>query len=333
MKKTLTLLLLFLFVVAGAVYLTTQKDTKTTVLTEERNFAVDNIDEVHKIFLADRDGNQVTLKRKNDDWQLNERYRANPNAVQNLLNTLEKVKIKYVPPRAALQNIVRDIATNNIKVEVYNADNQKIKAYYVGGVTNDELGTHMIMEDAEEPFVTYIPGFEGALRVRYATKELAWRDKAIFREKINQIESVSVEYPKQKNKSFSIQKENGQFTVKPFYDTTPTFDKVAPRGKIEQYLTNYERLIAENFANTVEKRDSFEQLLPFSIVRLQRTGEAQKVVKFHPIIKQNDTGSIMVDDAGKAIIEKYYAERGEDFLLVQQLVFGKIFWGYESFFE
>jgi len=185
MKKTLTLLILFLVIGGFTYYLTTKKDTKTTLLTEARNFAVEDIDQVYKIFIANRNGKNITLERQKEYWQLNGKHRANPNAVSTLLNTIQKLKIKYTPPRTAIKNIINDIATNNIKVEIYNQAGEKIRGYYVGGVTNDELGTHMIKEETEEPFVTYVPGFEGSLRVRYMTEEIDWRDKAIFQERLS----------------------------------------------------------------------------------------------------------------------------------------------------
>ena len=192
MKKTLILLILFLAIGGATFFLTTKKDTKTTILTEERNFAVADIESVYKIFIADRNGKNITLERKIGYWQLNKKYKANSNSVSNLLNTIQRIKIKYTPPKTAIKNIINSIATNNIKIEIYNKSGEKLKSYYIGGVTNDELGTYMIKEEAESPFVTYVPGFEGSLRVRYMTEEIDWRDKAIFRERLSDIQSVSI---------------------------------------------------------------------------------------------------------------------------------------------
>jgi len=333
MKKTLILLLLFLVIGGFTYYLTTKKDTKTTILTAARNFAVADIDQVHKIFIADRNGKNITLERQKNYWQLNGKHRANPNAVNTLLNTIQKLKIKYTPPRTAIKNIINDIATNNIKVEIYNQSGEKIKGYYVGGVTNDELGTHMIKEDAEEPFVTYIPGFEGSLRVRYMTEAINWRDKAIFQERLSAIQSVSIAYPKQKNKSFKLERVGKNFELMPFYENTPKINRPVLQGQIEKYLIGYERLVAENFANHYEERDSIEKALPFSIIHFKTDNEEEKIVKLHPIFKKSKTGQILLNDQGTAIVEKYFADvNGEDFMLIQQLVFGKILWGYENFY-
>ena len=92
MKKTLTLLILFLVIGGFTFYLASKKDTKTTILTEARNFAVADINQVHKVFIADRNGKSITLDQKKDHWQLNGKYRANPSSVSNLLNTIQKLK-------------------------------------------------------------------------------------------------------------------------------------------------------------------------------------------------------------------------------------------------
>lgn len=334
MKRTFFLLLLLISIFGIIFFLSRESDKKTTIADAPRDFAVENVKEIYKIFIADRNGNSVTLAKKENYWQLNERWRANPNSVANLLQTIQKVKIKYIPPRTAVPNIIKDIATNNIKVEIYDKANQLMKAYYVGGVTNDELGTHMIMADAEEPFVTYMPGFEGALRVRYMVDEMDWRDKTIFQESINNIRAVSIEYPKQRNLSFHLSKEAGQYNVLPFYNTTPRMNHPVSRGLIEKYLTGFERQVAEGFENQNSKRDSIVQLLPFSIINLERTDGSKREVKLYPIIEKTKSGQVMLNDEGSPLIEKYFAEvDGVDFMLVQQLVFGKLLWSYGSFFE
>jgi len=120
----------------------------------------------------------------------------------------------------------------------------------------------------------------------------------------------------------------------PFYENTPNFNKPVAKGQIEKYLIGYERLVAENFANHYEERDSVVQVLPFSIIRLKTVNAEEKIVKLHPIIKKSKDGKIVLNDEGKAFVEKYFADvNGEDFMLIQQLVFGKILWGYENFYQ
>jgi hypothetical protein len=335
MKKTFFLLGFFLLIGGFTFYLLNKEDKKTTILSEHRDFAVPDINQVYKIFIADRNGKAITLDRKSNYWQLNNKWRANPNAMANLLTTIEKVRIKYVPPQAAVKNIINDIATHNIKVEIYSQNNEKLKGYYVGGVTNDELGTHMIMEESEEPFVTYIPGFEGGLRARYLLDEISWRDKTIFAEKMEEIQSLSIAYPKQKSLSFKIDYSNeaDTYTVLPYYENSIKYQQEAPRGLVEKYLIGYERLVAESFESDNQYRDSISQLLPFSIINLKNKDGQEKTVKLFPILKKEKNGKTVLTEEGKPLVERYFAEvNGEEFMLVQQLVFGKILWTYQGFF-
>ena len=332
MNNTLRLLLLFLLLAGGTFWYTQKHNNKTTVAKTDRDFAIPNIASVHKIFIADRNGQTATLDKKTDYWQYNGKWKANPNAIQNLLNTIQKVQLKYIPPNAAVEHIVKDIATNNIKIELYDQAGKNLKTYYVGGVTNDELGTYMIMEGSNNPYVTYIPGLEGSLRIRYLLKEKQWRDKTIFEEQLEDIQSVSIEYPKQKSNSFKLVRTENDFELTPLFETTANRGK-PKKGQVEKFLRGFDWLVAEAFENEHPRRDSIQKQLPFCILNLERTNGQQTSLRLHPIIKKDDLGLPMQREDGKLLIERYYANvNNEELMLIQELVFGKVFWGYGHFF-
>jgi len=335
MKKTSLLIFLFILIGSIAVCLITQKPKKTTVSTKNRDFAVENIALVNKIILEDDLENIVTLRKRTEgNWYVNGRWKANANSVSHLLTAIQKIKIKYIPPEAAQKNIIKDIITNPVNVKIYAQDEQLLKAYQVGGVTNDELGTHMMMEGSSEPFVVYIPGFEGGLRVRYHTDEEDWRDKTIFSLQVGDIRLISIDYPKQKNRSFQLERRGNDYVVEPLYNTTPRLPVSVSKGMVKRYLYGFERLIAEGFENNNENRASLNQQLPFALIRLVNKSGEEKVVKLYPIFKRSEVGEIVLNETGTPLVEKYFADvNGEDLMLIQQLVFGKILWSYESFFQ
>jgi len=191
MKNTLILLVLFLALAGGAFYYLNGNDSKNTVSESDRNFAVKDIETVHKIFLADRSGKTITLvKKAKKEWEVNGKFRASQNVVENLLTTIKRLRMQSIPPQAARKNIISDIAVHGIKVELYNKADNKLKSYYVGGMTNEEKGTYMIMDGANLPYIMEIPGFEGGLRVRFwKPDEDYWKDLAVFREDIDKIKS------------------------------------------------------------------------------------------------------------------------------------------------
>ena len=151
MQRYKTAILLAVVVVLGGItwWYLRQGDAKSTLLGADRQFAVKNTDEIYKIFIVDRQENKTTLERKDGYWLYNGRWRTRPTAIKNLLEAVRNVEMMYKPPRSAVTNMVKSLAAEGIKVELYDRNNKLIKAYYVGGATANETGTYMIMDGAE----------------------------------------------------------------------------------------------------------------------------------------------------------------------------------------
>lgn len=333
MKRTLWMLVAFLVLGAGVLwYLYGQGDKKTTLAGLDRQFAVKDTAAIYKIFIADRKNSRTTLERKGNHWIYNEKYKAKPRAMETLLRTIYRVEMKYKPPVNAEKNMIRSLATEGIKVELYDSKNQLIKSYYIGGSTADERGTYMMLEGAEQPYVTYIPSWEGNLRFSFSLKDDEWRDKSIFSIAPEEIIYVGVEYHKQREKSFKINKEGTTYQVKPYHSITPQIKRDLRPGAVEGYLVGYENLQSEAFENQSPQRDSISSLLPFCTITVRQGDGTERVAKFHPIFKyeydETTEKYIQLPEA-----ERYYADCEGDFMLVQHLVIKKILWAYESFFE
>jgi len=339
MKRTVIFLVLFLLLGGlAAWYLSSdQAAEKATVVGWDRDFAVEDIEEVHRIFIARRDGAKTRLEREGDHWVYNGKYKANPAVMRPLLDAIEKVRMRYKPANAAVENMVNHLATKGIKVELYNKAGENLKTYYLGGSTQDGLGTYMIMEGAEQPYVVELPAWEGNISVRFSHVGDEWRDKSIFDEELEDIQSLSVEYPKQKNQSFRIEARGSSYELSPFYEITPEITRPQAEGSIENYLSGFERVIAEGFRNDYSKKDSVRQLIPFSIITLaNKSGDSTQARFFtveepDKIFQDPSTGEYV---RSKPKFERFYVDlNGEDFLQTQQLPIQQIFWGYPSFFE
>ncbi|MBK6933248.1 MAG: DUF4340 domain-containing protein [Saprospirales bacterium] len=294
------------------------------------NFAVKNPEAITKIFLADRTGRTVTLERQAGNWQYNGRFKARATAVQTLLETIKNVSVLYIPPKAAEPAMIKSLAAEGIKVEVYGENGRLLRSYYVGGVTNDERGTFMIMEGAEQPYAVHVPSFIGQLRVRYMMGDDNWRDRTVFAEKPEEIQSISVEYPQQKSASFRLEKvDKAAYTIKPFFSTTPVSRLPQRKGIAEAYLLRFENLGAEGFETSNPARDSVTALVPFAIVTLVKTDSTTKQVRFWPVSVEQRAAN------GETFVIRYFTDvnNGESFLLTQDHVFGPIFRGYPYFFS
>lgn len=329
MKRTLLLVALFLVLGGGAWYALQQRNPTSSHISWDMDFAVRNTDEIGKIFIADRKNNTATLERKGDRWIYNGQFPARPTAVQTLLETLNKLNVQYIPPDVAKNAMVKELAADGIKVELYDRDQKPMKTYYVGGVTADEKGTVMIMEGSEQPYVVHIPSFVGQIRVRYLLGDDNWRDRNIFEEKPEKIQEITVEYPQRKSESFILEKKDeAAYAVRPFFSTTPVSQLPQRKGVAEAYLLQFEQLGAEAFETDNPFRDSVSALVPFVIINLKRTDGSAKQVRFWPTRLDFERTS------GVPFVHRYFAEIDKrDFMLTQDRVFAPIFRGYSFFFD
>jgi uncharacterized protein DUF4340 len=335
MKKT-TILLFALFIILGgsaAWYFSKNAGKpKATYSSSNMDFKI-NPDLAYKIFLADREGHKTTLIRKNNEWLLEGKEKIRQNAVDYLMQAIGGIEVKYRPSKASYPKVTKDLATFGIEVEIYGENDELLRNYYVGGVDEKGEGNYMIMADSDEPYATHLTTFVGGLRTRFAMTGDEWRDRSVFAENPEDITSVSIEYPRQKNKSFKLIKEGSNYIVEPFFKTTPIIDKKVTTGKPEQFLQEFKSKIAENFQNEYTLKDFAKTITPFAIVTLTKTDGTEKSVKFIPYQKTSKQGELIKQDPDAPVFRFHADCSWGDFMVVQQGVFGKVFWGYESFYK
>ena len=329
-KNLLPLLALFLLLGAASTwYWLQEKKSSSSPLAEERRFAVE-ASRIGKIALVRRDGETIRLERKGSDWQYNGRWKARPTAIANLLDAVTRITIAYKPAQAAVPNMVKNLATEGIKVELYSPSGTLLMVYYVGGSTPDERGTFVIREGYDQPYVAELPGWEGNLRFRYNLRGEDWRDRSVFAEDPDAIQWVSIEYPRQRNQSFRLEKKQGGFEVTPFYPHVPKSPLPLRLGAAEAFLVGFEQLGAEAFENDYPYQDSIRQMLPFAEIALGYAQGGGKKVRFYPIENPADPSGMPANGE----TERFFAATDEgDFMLVQNRVFRKVFWGYSFFFR
>ncbi len=325
------LILLFVFGSATAWYLATGGSDKSSD-SWERAFGTPDIGKVHKIFIADRLGHETTLERSGKGWLYQGKYPANPHVMKELLNTIQHLDIYYLPAHAAVPTMVNDLATRGIKVELYDKAGKNIKTYYLGSPTADGVGTYAIMANSEKPYVVYNPSIRGSVVGLFMLRGDDWRDKTVFKEKPEKIDYVSIEYPRQQNQSFILEKKDeGQYEIQPFYKFTPRIEKTPNRSVVEHYLQGFRQIGAESYENALkkEKRDSILSSLPFAIITVRNEEGKETRLRLFPI----ETKVTPQPDGTTAVVERYHVDRnGEDLLLMQHNLLKKILWGYPSFF-
>ncbi len=335
MKKTNLILLALLAIVGsiGAWYLLSKEDTNLEGY--DFHFAVKDTADIGKIFIADRTGKTVTLTRENNvKWLVGNKYEVQPDMIKTLLETINQVELKFRLPRNAVSSVVKDIATEGIKVEIYSKNGSALRSFYVGGSTSDDRGTFMMMENSNEPYVMHIPGFQGMLRPRFQMEEQDWRDRFVFKLQPQDIKVVSIEYPNQQAKSFTLTREgSNQYKVEPFYSIIPPINRPIVTGMVDAFLQGFEKLGIEGFEGGNPKADSLKNAPVFAKITVVDNKGFSKTLTLHPFIARNEQGEATRAVDGNIHIEHYFVDTSDgELMAVQHYVFEKIFWAYEAFF-
>ena len=156
------------------------QNRSSSIRSDKKNFAVSDTSKIERIELSNRNLQMVSLQRSDGCWILNDSLFANQSSINLILKTVKEMRVKNPVARSALKNVIERMGIQNTKVDIF-SNNKKIKTIYIGGETADQLGTFMMLEGAKEPYVVYIPGFNGYLSSRFHCRESDWRDKNIFR--------------------------------------------------------------------------------------------------------------------------------------------------------
>ncbi|PIE87972.1 MAG: hypothetical protein CSA04_04295 [Bacteroidetes bacterium] len=321
---------------AGGVLLT---NTSTSLRKRDTAFSIADTSTVTRIFLADKQGRTVTLTKKPGYWDLNGKYEAHEDNVRMLLNTMQKVRVMEPVSNASRNTVIKLLAAGGTKVEIYQMKprislgalqlfprEKCTKTYYVGTHTQDNLGTYMLMEGAEDPYITYIPGFRGFIASRYHAREIDWRKHLIFSTRLPQIQSLSVSFPALPEESYKITAlQDHQYKITELLHQKEITD--FNKEKVIALLTSFERINFEAFIThyTPHEVDSIIHQEPYFILTLTDKAGKETTLRSYrrPALKgqKEFIGEEITYD-----VDKLYAIVNEEkeLLLIQHYVFDKI---------
>lgn len=315
MKRIVTITLLLIAI--GVLIWQQQKNTLEAGSTD---FSTVNMNEIEQIYFADRYGNEVSLNNIGKDWLVNNKYFARTEALETLFSTLEKMKIKHPVSESMHNSVIKTLASEGVKVELYTNQETLLKTFYIGSETADFLGTYMMMENANKAYVMHIPGFNGFLTPRFnidgrKIKSELWRDRQIFQN--TSIDSIQIQYHETPNRNFSL---TSQCNILYGNKQQKTIDSTS----CANYFQLFKKLNCEGFSNDLAKKDSLLGSPPFHTLRVYYSnGNIKKLETYHKKPKrkeyQNEDGTPLKYD-----INRLYAFDGEDLLLIQNYTFNPI---------
>lgn len=339
MKKNKAALIITIVLVAIAVLLIWNNRYLTTIRGDSADFSVWDTASITKVFIADRMNHETLLERTENGWTLNKDYKAHSKKIDQLFYTLYKVRIRMPVSRASHDNIITQMASRSYKVEVYqfvpriNLFNRiklfyhekRTKVFYVGESTQDNNGTFMLREGADQAYIVYIPGFRGYISTRFTADPDDWRDHTIFHESLANIQSVSVEFGDNPMGSFRIDNTgHHQYQLTRLADNQSLpFDTL----KVINFLSSFNDLRFEALINTITPQprlDSIRNAQFLHRITMVNKEGTQISMKTYP--KRQQTVNTIPEEERPMDVDRMYAfiNDDRDFVLVQYYVFDKV---------
>lgn len=330
-KLILPILFVLLLIGTGYFYFTSNNVKQGTMDDMEgakSDFAIKDTASITKIFIADARGISVTLSKSKDNWVVNDKYIARPDNIRLLMKTFSRIDVRYPVPKAAFNNVVRDIATKATKVEIYQGGDKPSKIYYIGTATNDNQGTYMVLETdgvkSTVPFVMFIPGNYGYLTSRFFTEAQQWRDAIVFKYAPEAIKSIEINYSETPEQSFIINNKDGKFSLSDIGSDKP---HNVNTDKLKEYIGRYQKVYYEmvDIESKQTRVDSIIASQPFITMEVKdMIGGSNKIVLYHmPNFRKTEdsnSGEIFVYD-----VDRMYGHLNNDvFTYVQFATFDKI---------
>ncbi len=315
-------------------YLNRYQELNKAGLTADRDFAIKDVSEIHRVLLKNPVGDSICLDRQANHWIVNGTYKAFPNSVMNLLDALSSIRMQSIPSKGYYKNIMDGFRGMGIKVKIFDRNGELLKSYIVGGTTQQEYGTYFLMDGFKQPYIMEIPHFIGNVRERYDLNLTDWRDRTLIDIPSAEIEEVRVDYPYHMNNSFRILKDENQIK---FFDVQESTQSIPVKNRklLTNYLESMSQLGAEGIQNQNPNRKKISEMTPFCQITVRHSGESIPLVcKFYPI-KDDSTGSRVNLDAdflAEGNFFRFYVDRSDgDFLVVQYQVMKPLLWSKYDF--
>ena len=345
-KKNTVLIVIIAVLVIIATILIGNNRYLSTLRGEAADFTVYDTASVTKLFFADKSGNKVLLQRTPEGWSVNNEFKANQSLVNDMLYTLNRMRIKMPVSIKKSDNIVTQMSSTNTKVEVFQMlprinlfnkiklfyHEKRSKVFYIGGVTQDNNGTYILKEGGDKVYVVHLHGFRGFISSRFTANPTDWREHIIFNENMGDIASLKLELNDDPDNGFIIN-ENGryQFSMNRLNGQPVEFDTL----RVLNLMSSFKDVRFESFLYDVDasRRDSIINS-PFQerLTLTTKDGKSKSVTTYRMRINA-DLFEYSEEDLNNPDFDKMinspdhqYALLSEnnEFVLIQKFVFGKL---------
>ena len=332
MNKSLLWLVALLVILLGLFWFLQSKETVAKAAAyPDREFSVKDETSISRIFIADLHGRTMNLtKQKGGEWLINDSVKASVTIMDQVLNTLAKIRIDHIPPESMNEMILESMKLDGIKVEVYNTENQKIRSLIIGAGTQDDRASFMMVEGQSQPYAMKVPGLTGTLRPLFDLRSVEdWRSRDWMAIQPEEILSIEVNYPRQTGSGFSISKSGDTLKLSAESDLVEISNEAPKQRLLESYLEGFTYVPLFRRENDNPLRDSIQRMTPFAELRITKeSGEIEELTLVPAHGLKNDGSR----DLYGPFTNYWVAQKSGEFQTVQKQQLQQWLRDYRSFF-
>ena len=293
MKKTL-LLLLVLAGLGGLYYFSTLSAAKdTTIKLEDRQFITKDKDEVYTITIKSPARPLIHLSRNKDVWYIDGRHKVRPNIMTNMLFALVNMKIKYIPLNKENNTASERMKKFGMDIITYDKNGKVLTEFELGSNTNDEYGTYFRNKGAEQIYVMSIPGYDGGLRNYFTQDAQAFRDLTILNIESEDLQAVSIDYPKDLSRSMVLSRTGADFEL----NSSSQKEYKADRLISDAFFKSFAKLPSESILSDYVHKDTISSMVPFLKLSFDMKKKQDKWITLYPFVDiESDYNTRRVED-------------------------------------
>lgn len=326
MRRTLTLLLFLLALLAIYFILDRADNSDGSIQIEDREFVIEDPGEVAFITVKNPGYPMMHFKRKSQNqWLLNDKYYADMNIVNNMLGVLSTMKINYIPPRSMMPKIMGELDEVGIEIKAFDSDGNILSDFIMASNDNKELSTFCVKRGARQAYAMHVPVAEGGLRNYFNQPQRDLRDKAIFNIDHRNIEELNLIYFKDRKNSFGVKRKNGQLQLRSL-ERLNTKAINTNQKTIQSYIKDYDKVMAEAIRTGEVSVDSIKNMIPFAQINYTLKDSSTSSFDFYPMV------DIFLDTVNTqtykdlSAVERYFVfDNNEEIYIVQQRMVGQFF--------
>lgn len=324
-KRSL-ILIVILAIISGYLYFT---KTESSIDANYSEFAIKDTASINRVDIF-YDTLSVTLEKKVSGWKLESGNFARKQAINIMLQTLEGLKMLTPVQKSEQDTINKLLEKYGLEIQIYQFGDLK-KSYLIGRKAPQLDGYYMKEKSSRSAYIVENMGIGGPLHRVFIPKEGYWRDPTVFRYSINDIKSITVNYPKEKEKSFKIVKNGNQLNL--FQLENNSAIENASIEAMQYYLSYFQNIMFEKVDNslTANQIDSIAASTPVVAISVEDINGSIRKIKTY--LKPNYE-AVKPDDFKFDIYRMYgIIDKRKEVVLVQYQVFDPLYKEINSFIK